>query len=75
MPERHGVGGVRLWERQRRSYGIFRLTEPTGTTVLRKCQETGFHVHEDPSDGSPLYEDCAHVYMNPNLRFEIVDIR
>ncbi|CAN6483691.1 unnamed protein product [Victoria cruziana] len=58
-----------------RSCGIFRLTEPTGTTVLRKCQERGFHVHEDPGNGSPLYEDCSHVYMNPNLRFEIIDIR
>ncbi|ERN06665.1 AMSH-like ubiquitin thioesterase 3 [Amborella trichopoda] len=58
-----------------RSYGIFRLADPEGVGVLKECQQRGFHVHEGPSDGSPIYEHCSHVYMNPNLRFEIIDLR
>lgn len=58
-----------------RSYGIFRLTDPSGMTVIRECEEKGFHPHQDSSDGRPLYEQCSHVYINPNLRFEIFDLR
>ncbi|KAL5723706.1 ubiquitinyl hydrolase 1 [Ranunculus cassubicifolius] len=58
-----------------RSYGIFRLSDPGGTGVLRDCQERGFHPHPNPSDGSPIYQDCSNVYFNPNLRFEIFDLR
>ncbi|PIA61989.1 hypothetical protein AQUCO_00200168v1 [Aquilegia coerulea] len=58
-----------------RNYGIFRLSDPGGTTVLKECQERGFHPHKEPSDGSPIYEDCSNVYVNPNLRFEIFDLR
>uniref|UniRef100_A0A7C9FFY5 MPN domain-containing protein n=1 Tax=Opuntia streptacantha TaxID=393608 RepID=A0A7C9FFY5_OPUST len=57
------------------SYGIFRLTDPSGMTVIRECREKGFHPHGDSSDGRPLYEQCSHVYINPNLRFEIFDLR
>ncbi|OVA09833.1 JAB/MPN domain [Macleaya cordata] len=58
-----------------RSYGIFRLSVPGGIDVLRECDERGFHSHQEPSDGSPIYEDCSNVYINPNLRFEIFDLR
>ncbi|XP_058087088.1 AMSH-like ubiquitin thioesterase 1 isoform X2 [Magnolia sinica] len=58
-----------------RSYGIFRLTHPGGTTVLKECEKRGFHPHQEPPDGSPIYEDCSNVYINPNLRFEIIDLR
>ncbi|XP_042497069.1 AMSH-like ubiquitin thioesterase 2 isoform X2 [Macadamia integrifolia] len=58
-----------------RSYGIFRLTEPGGLSVLKDCQERGFHSHPEPPDGSPLYEHCSNVYINQNLRFEIFDLR
>ncbi|KAF4366119.1 hypothetical protein F8388_014837, partial [Cannabis sativa] len=57
------------------SYGIFRLTEPGGMTVLKECQEEGFHPHEETSDGSSIYEHCNNVYKNSNLRFEIFDLR
>ncbi|XP_052295251.1 AMSH-like ubiquitin thioesterase 2 isoform X6 [Citrus sinensis] len=57
------------------SYGIFQLTEPSGMSVLKECQETGFHPHKEPADGSPIYEHCSHVYTNSNLRFEIFDLR
>ncbi|KAJ4974614.1 hypothetical protein NE237_007788 [Protea cynaroides] len=58
-----------------RSYGIFRLTDPSGISVLKDCQERGFHSHQEPPDGSPLYEHCSNVYINQNLRFEIFDLR
>ncbi|KAM6562206.1 hypothetical protein CsatB_022204 [Cannabis sativa] len=58
-----------------RSYGIFRLTEPGGMTVLKECQEEGFHPHKETSDGSSIYEHCNNVYKNSNLRFEIFDLR
>ncbi|KAF5179313.1 Amsh-like ubiquitin thioesterase [Thalictrum thalictroides] len=58
-----------------RSYGVFRLSDPGGTTVVKECQERGFHPHKEPSDGSPIYEDCSNIYFNPNLRFEIFDLR
>eukprot|EP00262_Sarcandra_glabra_P008330 TRINITY_DN21765_c0_g1_i1.p1 TRINITY_DN21765_c0_g1~~TRINITY_DN21765_c0_g1_i1.p1 ORF type:complete len:424 (-),score=56.96 TRINITY_DN21765_c0_g1_i1:206-1477(-) len=58
-----------------RSFGIFRLSDPGGTTVLKECQERGFHPHQEPADGGPIYEDCSNVYLNPNLRFEIIDLR
>ncbi|XP_074296023.1 AMSH-like ubiquitin thioesterase 2 [Silene latifolia] len=58
-----------------RSYGIFRLTDSNGMSVLGGCEEKGFHPHPDSADGRPLYEQCSHVYVNPNLRFEIFDLR
>ncbi|XP_040374120.1 AMSH-like ubiquitin thioesterase 2 isoform X3 [Rosa chinensis] len=58
-----------------RSYGIFRLSDPGGMSVLKECQETGFHTHEETGDGSPIYEHCSNVYTNSNLRFEIFDLR
>lgn len=56
-------------------HGIFHLSDPGGVSVIRNCQQRGFHPHEEPSDGSPLYEHCSHVYMNPKLRFDVVDLR
>jgi STAM-binding protein len=58
-----------------RSYGIFRLSDPGGMSVLKECEESGFHPHGEPADGSPIYEHCANVYTNTNLRFEIFDLR
>ncbi|XP_048502455.1 AMSH-like ubiquitin thioesterase 2 isoform X2 [Beta vulgaris subsp. vulgaris] len=58
-----------------RNYGIFRLTDPSGMNVVKECEENGFHPHRDSTDGRPLYEQCSHVYINPNLRFEIFDLR
>ncbi|XP_010268042.1 PREDICTED: AMSH-like ubiquitin thioesterase 3 [Nelumbo nucifera] len=58
-----------------RQYGIFHLSDPSGVSVIRNCQQRGFHPHEEPEDGSPIYEHCSHVYMNPNLKFDVVDLR
>lgn len=56
-------------------HGIFHLSDPSGVSVIRNCQQRGFHPHEEPPDGSPIYEHCSHVYMNPNLKFDVVDLR
>ncbi|CAA6665567.1 unnamed protein product [Spirodela intermedia] len=58
-----------------RNFGIFRLTDPAGISVLKECEERGFHYHREPADGTPLYEDCSNIYINPNLRFEVIDLR
>ncbi|CAA2939533.1 AMSH-like ubiquitin thioesterase 3 [Olea europaea subsp. europaea] len=56
-------------------HGIFHLSDPGGVSVLRNCQQRGFHPHEEPEDGSPIYEHCSHVYMNPKLMFDVIDLR
>jgi hypothetical protein len=58
-----------------RKHGIFHLTDPSGMSVMHDCQETGFHPHEEPLDGNPIYEHCSHVYMNTNVKFELIDLR
>ncbi|XP_057819432.1 AMSH-like ubiquitin thioesterase 1 isoform X2 [Cryptomeria japonica] len=58
-----------------RKYGIFRLSDPGGITILKQCQQRGFHLHEGPADGSPLYDHCSNVLINPKLKFDVVDIR
>ncbi|XP_044486908.1 AMSH-like ubiquitin thioesterase 3 isoform X2 [Mangifera indica] len=56
-------------------HGIFHLSDPGGVSVIRNCQQRGFHPHEEPSDGTAIYEHCSHVFMNANLRFDVVDLR
>ncbi|KAG8370489.1 hypothetical protein BUALT_Bualt14G0122100 [Buddleja alternifolia] len=57
-------------------HGIFHLSDPGGVSVImQKCQQRGFHPHEEPEDGSPIYEHCSHVYMNSKLQFDVIDLR
>lgn len=58
-----------------RNHGIFRLTNPGGMSVIRQCQQRGFHSHDTPPDGGPIYKTCTDVYMNPNLDFDVIDLR
>jgi len=58
-----------------RTYGIFHLSDPAGVNVIKQCQQRGFHPHEEPRDGSLIYEHCSHVYMNSNLRYDVIDLR
>ncbi|XWS48289.1 hypothetical protein CRYUN_Cryun13aG0062400 [Craigia yunnanensis] len=58
-----------------RKHGIFRLTTPGGMSVIRQCQQRGFHPHDQPPDGGPIYNSCTDVYMNPNLNFDVIDLR
>lgn len=59
----------------RRKHGIFRLTAPGGMSVIRQCQQRGFHPHSEPPGGGPIYDSCADVFMNPKLKFDVVDLR
>ncbi|KAF7819889.1 AMSH-like ubiquitin thioesterase 1 [Senna tora] len=58
-----------------RKHGIFRLTAPGGMSVIRQCQQRGFHHHSQPPDGGPLYNTCTDVYINPDLNFDVIDLR
>ncbi|KAL3685643.1 hypothetical protein R1sor_003665 [Riccia sorocarpa] len=58
-----------------RKFGIFRLSDPGGIKAIQQCQKRGFHPHEEPPDGGTIYEHCSHVYMNPSLRFDVIDLR
>ncbi|XP_057863152.2 AMSH-like ubiquitin thioesterase 3 isoform X1 [Cryptomeria japonica] len=58
-----------------RKYGIFRLSDPGGVNVIKQCQQRGFHPHEEPPDGSPIYEHCSHVLIDPSLKFDVIDLR
>lgn len=58
-----------------RKHGIFRLTSPGGMSVIRNCQQRGFHPHDPPADGGPIYESSTDVYMNPTLKFDVIDLR
>ncbi|XP_071690819.1 AMSH-like ubiquitin thioesterase 1 isoform X2 [Rutidosis leptorrhynchoides] len=58
-----------------RKHGIFRLTTPGGMGVIRNCPQRGFHAHDAPSDGSPIYKQCTDVYINPKLNFDVIDLR
>jgi len=43
--------------------------------VIHDCQERGFHPHKAPLDGSPIYEQCSHVYMDTDIKFDMIDLR
>lgn len=58
-----------------RTHGIFRLTTPGGMSVIRQCQQRGFHPHDPPPDGGPIYDTCTDVYLNPDLKFDVIDLR
>ncbi|KAK6160201.1 hypothetical protein DH2020_003582 [Rehmannia glutinosa] len=73
VPE--AVGIVMAPTDQSRKYGIFRLSEPDGMSILKECQERGFHPHTEPVNGNPIYEDCSNIIFNPNLRLQICDLR
>lgn len=58
-----------------RKYGIFRLSDPGGIETIQKCSLRGFHPHDTPSDGKPIYETGSHVCLSEGLKYEVVDLR
>ncbi|CAN4086694.1 unnamed protein product [Withania somnifera] len=58
-----------------RKHGIFRLTNPGGMAVIRQCPRRGFHQHDPSADGSPIYKHCTDVYLDSNLKFDVIDLR
>eukprot|EP00891_Asterochloris_glomerata_P004084 jgi/Astpho2/4084/e_gw1.00063.186.1_t len=59
----------------RNKCGIFRLSTPGGLKLIQKCPERGFHTHQPTSTGQSLYELCGHVYLNPKVRHDVIDLR
>lgn len=55
----------------RKKCGIFRLTTPAGLEHVQRCSYRGFHA----SCNSEMYELCGHVYLNPNAKHEVIDLR
>lgn len=55
--------------------GIFRLSTPGGLKQIQKCAQRGFHQHGPTETGQPLYELCNHVYLDPGVGFDVVDLR
>ena len=58
-----------------RKYGIFRLSDPGGIKTIQKCSLRGFHPHDTPTDGKPIYESCAHVLLSEGLQYQVADLR
>nr|XP_043616323.1 AMSH-like ubiquitin thioesterase 2 [Erigeron canadensis] len=58
-----------------RQHGIFHLSDPAGLSLIRNCNQSGFHPHEKQEDSRPIYEECSHVYMNEMMNFDVVDLR
>lgn len=55
--------------------GIFRLSTPGGLELIQRCHQRGFHMHPPTETGQPIYELCNHVYLNPRIAYEVVDLR
>jgi len=55
--------------------GIFRLSTPGGLKQIQKCTQRGFHQHAPTDTGQPLYELCNHVYLDPGIGFDVIDLR
>ncbi|KAL6754324.1 JAB1/Mov34/MPN/PAD-1 ubiquitin protease-domain-containing protein [Haematococcus lacustris] len=60
---------------RKQSRGIFRLSTPGGLQLVQRCSLRGFHAHPDTSTGQELYEKSSHVYLNPNTRHKVIDLR
>ena len=58
-----------------RRCGIFRLSTPGGLGLVQRCDRRGFHPHPATPTGQPLYELCGHVYLNPRVGHEVLDLR
>ncbi|XP_024517990.1 AMSH-like ubiquitin thioesterase 1 isoform X1 [Selaginella moellendorffii] len=58
-----------------KNFGIFRLSDPGGMNVIQQCSKRGFHGHDPTSDGTPLYHRTSHVYLDPKVKFDVVDLR
>ncbi|MEW5318841.1 MAG: hypothetical protein WDW38_010027 [Sanguina aurantia] len=55
--------------------GIFRLTTPGGLGLVQRCTLRGFHTHPVPDTGQEIYDLCGHVFLNPQAKHEVIDLR
>jgi len=59
-----------------RRCGLFRLSTPEGLALVRDCPARGFHAHpRPPGRAGTIYELCGHVYLNPRVGHQVVDLR
>jgi len=57
-------------------WGVFRLTDPPGKSVILKCRKPGiFHPHEVDNLYTDAVRPAGHVAEAPGLEFEVVDLR
>lgn len=59
----------------RQKMGVFRLSTPGGMQLIQKCSERGFHPHPSTGTGQEIYERCQHVFLNPKVSHDVVDLR
>lgn len=55
--------------------GIFRLSTPGGLSLIQKCPSRGFHAHPPTDTGQDIYELSGHVYLNPRVKHDVIDLR
>lgn len=60
---------------RKRKCGVFRLTTPGGMDLIRDCQLRGFHQHGRTFTRQPIYEVSSHVFVDPNLKVTVKDMR
>lgn len=56
------------------SWDIYRLTDPKGVNVIKKCPKTSFHPHPE----TDIYASSVrhgHVTMTNKMPFKVVDLR
>lgn len=56
------------------SWDIYRLTDPNGTSIIRRCPKSSFHPHSEHD----IYRSSmshGHVVMGNKLPYQLVDLR
>lgn len=56
------------------SWGVFRLTDPRGINLIKSCNKSGFHPHQE----SDLYRSAhnpGHILMRSDIPFHVEDLR
>ena len=59
----------------RRRCGLFRLSTPGGLGTVQNCDLRGFHTHPATETGQDIYEVCGHVFLTPNVKHQVIDLR
>ncbi|ANB11399.1 hypothetical protein AWJ20_4208 [Sugiyamaella lignohabitans] len=60
---------------QQPSFGVFRLTDPPGIDIIKKCRQSStFHPHREPDLYKTAY-DPGHLLIRDDLPFKTKDLR
>jgi len=60
---------------RRQKQGIFHLTAPEGLKLIQACPRRGFHPHDPPPSGGPIYKHSSHTFFNNKVPVDVVDLR